>query len=805
MAIRVPVLLDISGDADVDIERPIRRAISGVDVGGDGERIGREFGSGFDSGASSTLQQAVTRQGSAIARLIGGFSALLTTLVPVGPALGGVAAGALAVAGAVGQASVSALSAGGVLAALGQGFAAVQVGSLGVGDALTAQAAAQEELATTGAVAESTQQNLAAAMEGLAPAAQQLVGVVSELGPAWSTFQGAVQQELFAGLGAQLSDLSGSILPSLQANLTGTAAILNGAASAFTAFITSGGGAGQINTVMAGLNNTLNALLPAIGSIGQGLLTLFAGSVGSATSLAAAISSVTAGFAGWAEGVVQSGALRASLEAAAQTMGTLLGILGNLGSILGSVFGAGVTEGQGLLTAFQGATGALAAFLNTAAGTSGLQSFYDLIQQVGASVGILGGVFGPVFGAIGTLIGALIPVMEQLRAALQPVITALAENLNVAIQGLAPVVGVVLGVVASLIAALAPLVTLILNALGPALQTIGELFSTSVAPALQQLTAALTPVISALVAAFGPIVTNIINTLVGVIGGLFEVLGGLITFITGVFTGNWDQAWQGIQQVFSGVVNAVKALLSGMLTNFQLIFSSIFSAVSGWWNRLVANTSATLTRLVTTARLIFDNLPEILYQIAVKAAAAVLNGLNQAVGFVQDVGSQIASTVQGWGSLLYDAGANIINGLISGIQSVIGSVGSAMSGVAQTIRDYLPFSPAKTGPLSGSGSPDKSGATIAEMLAGGIRGGGSDVSAAMNGLLSPVSANVNAGVRGGNGLLGGPGAAVAGVQVTNNLYGPTTGSDVLRESEWTARFAPRASRFEGPNLRGVQS
>ena len=29
-----------------------------------------------------------------------------------------------------------------------------------------------------------------------------------------------------------------------------------------------------------------------------------------------------------------------------------------------------------------------------------------------------------------------------------------------------------------------------------------------------------------------------------------RILGGLIDFVTGVFTGNWEQAWQGVQDIF---------------------------------------------------------------------------------------------------------------------------------------------------------------------------------------------------------------------------------------------------------------
>lgn len=50
--------------------------------------------------------------------------------------------------------------------------------------------------------------------------------------------------------------------------------------------------------------------------------------------------------------------------------------------------------------------------------------------------------------------------------------------------------------------------------------------------------------------------------------------------------------------------------------------------------------------------------------------------------------------------LLRKVGEQTIQGFIDGIKAKIGAVGNAIKSIAQKIRDYLPFSPAKVGPLS---------------------------------------------------------------------------------------------------------
>jgi phage-related protein len=47
----------------------------------------------------------------------------------------------------------------------------------------------------------------------------------------------------------------------------------------------------------------------------------------------------------------------------------------------------------------------------------------------------------------------------------------------------------------------------------------------------------------------------------GIIDGLSTAFGGLMNFITGVFTGNWRKAWNGVKDIFGGVFNSLYSLV----------------------------------------------------------------------------------------------------------------------------------------------------------------------------------------------------------------------------------------------------
>lgn len=112
--------------------------------------------------------------------------------------------------------------------------------------------------------------------------------------------------------------------------------------------------------------------------------------------------------------------------------------------------------------------------------------------------------------------------------------------------------------------------------LKPCLDKIWEVIKTlwdKIAKLIGGIMVVVSPVISAVIAAVGQVLQSIIT----VIGGIMDVLRGILTFISGVFSGNWKQAWEGIKLVFKGIwdamvgivkapINIIIGLINGMLS-----------------------------------------------------------------------------------------------------------------------------------------------------------------------------------------------------------------------------------------------
>ena len=97
------------------------------------------------------------------------------------------------------------------------------------------------------------------------------------------------------------------------------------------------------------------------------------------------------------------------------------------------------------------------------------------------------------------------------------------------------------------------------------------------------------PIINLFVDMFGPIIAGILNystesffTFLGVVidvaSGILEALGGVMEFIVGVFTRDWETAWNGVKQIFTGIWNGI---VSALETALNFIIDGINWVING--------------------------------------------------------------------------------------------------------------------------------------------------------------------------------------------------------------------------------
>ena len=156
------------------------------------------------------------------------------------------------------------------------------------------------------------------------------------------------------------------------------------------------------------------------------------------------------------------------------------------------------------------------------------------------------------------LVETLLPPLIDLFAAL---ITPLAEILSAILPPLIDVINMLLEPIMALIDQLLPPLT--------------ELFK-----GLMPIFDALSPVIEFLGQLFSKVLGGAIEAIIPIIEGVMDVFGGLIDFITGVFSGNWEQAWNGIVDMFKGIFNLIPTIVEGIINGAIAIINGIIWGIN---------------------------------------------------------------------------------------------------------------------------------------------------------------------------------------------------------------------------------
>lgn len=179
-------------------------------------------------------------------------------------------------------------------------------------------------------------------------------------------------------------------------------------------------------------------------------------------------------------------------------------------------------------------------------------------------------------------VGAVIPVIANCIAKLMPVISEIISFIQTYVfpiisQLFGFITGTVLPVISSAIQAILPVITNMLSTALPIIQTtlisIWNIVSPIVEGILKVVTAAMPTILQT--------ITTVINGIKGVISGLVTILKGIIEFVTGVFTGNWQQAWEGIKTIFSGTFDTIASIAQTVLGTITNTIETIKNAAGG--------------------------------------------------------------------------------------------------------------------------------------------------------------------------------------------------------------------------------
>ena len=238
-----------------------------------------------------------------------------------------------------------------------------------------------------------------------------------------------------------------------------------------------------------------------------------------------------------------------------------------------------------------------------------LQSIQNVVMSIGDKIGSAFTSVQPIISEVSSeffnFLMAMKPVSEEIINRLVPFGMFLYNNVfKPLLPYTSKLAGMVLPVINTALKILIPIVQNLINKIMPLIQAVLPpligLFEK-----VHNLLSALAPVIKW--------VSNLIVTyfvggwsiLVPIINNVMGIFGGLIDFLTGVFSGNWALAWQGIKDtfvnIFKGIANVILSPLNYVFNYMNTIIEGINTIAIPDWVPGIGGTSLNIPKLPVLA------------------------------------------------------------------------------------------------------------------------------------------------------------------------------------------------------------
>lgn len=208
---------------------------------------------------------------------------------------------------------------------------------------------------------------------------------------------------------------------------------------------------------------------------------------------------------------------------------------------------------------------------------------------------------------------------------------------------------------------------------------------------------------------FGKQIAGIFVAIFLVIDGVLKMFAGLFKIFTGILTGDWDLAWEGMKEFFKGIMQAIWGVfvalfnaLEAILEAFVLFFITIFTKIYDFFKSIADAMKALWDKTLELMHLPIDNLD--------KSYTDVMNSMKDTIKEVTDFMKKI------WDDTI---GAMIDS--LAGVGEKIGAFASWINPFDNKSKSILPPAENKDGstpnPNGRSGDP-----SLSDNFSGGTLG-----------------------------------------------------------------------------------
>lgn len=154
---------------------------------------------------------------------------------------------------------------------------------------------------------------------------------------------------------------------------------------------------------------------------------------------------------------------------------------------------------------------------------------------------------------------------------------------------------------------------------------------------------------------------------------LKPVFNGICDFLTGVFTGDWKKAWNGIKSILEGVWNGIKSII-------ELAIGVIKTVISTAWNAIKTLTSTIFNGIKNTVTNIWNGIKN-----------TITNTVNGIKNTISTVFNAVKTTMSNIFNGAKDSVLGIFDKIKSGISDKINAAKDTVKNVIDKIKGFFNF------------------------------------------------------------------------------------------------------------------
>ena len=179
----------------------------------------------------------------------------------------------------------------------------------------------------------------------------------------------------------------------------------------------------------------------------------------------------------------------------------------------------------------------------------------------------------------------------------------------------------------------------------------------------------------------------------GILDGFLEIIKGVANFISSVFTGDWQGAWDAIKQIFTGIWDAIVSFIMAVWETIKMLFDMALGAIKAVWETVWGAISGFFQGIWNGIVSFFQGIWDWIVNMAqqnLSAIQSVWETVWGAIsGFFQGIWNGISSFLSGIWAAITGTISNAINNAYSVIQSVLGAIRDFFSNIFNTISSTV--------------------------------------------------------------------------------------------------------------------